>query len=367
MAAVISMPELKAFHDQICQYEFPEELFGVLTGSHEEKEREVTRLFRIWMAKYHVDLFNSKPEVLRHLAEEITRTINQFRDEAVKGIRENRYGAAVRKRRQNSLYEVSSGTRAYRVLAKLAAGTVADVFLAEYDIDGGVDHVCLKVVRDPADNNLMGNEWEILVAVKHKSLPTWHKTFVDSEHRVVTVLKYIDDGYDFISLREMERYKNGVPQEHGAWILQRSLSVLGYLHSQMVVKGNVEPSGCLVRVSNHNVFQIGFAFALRNPSARQHIGCITEPYSAPEVYRKARPLPTADIFGLGRSMMYLLGGDPESDYLPPSVDIRFANFLRSMTISDYYSRPGDAWELYPHWRDLRKQILGEETFLPFEV
>lgn len=363
-----SLDELRAFHDSICQVDRPEDLFVTARGETEVMQQEVQRCYREWIALYHPDLYCRQGALARHLADEIARCLHGLRDGAMQRIREGVFGQEAQAPGRPTTVVIRTPERDYRVAEKLAEGTVADVFLAECDTaDGGNESVCIKMARDPADNSLMRFEQGILREVKHKSMPCMVEGFTTGQGQAATVLRYLDGCLDLVALREHPRYRLGVPQEHVCWILERQLSVLGYLHVNMVVHGNIEPGNILVRPRDHNAFLVDFVFSVRNPTAADYIRCATEPFSAPEVLAKGPPLPTTDLFSLGQCMIHLLGGDPLTGAIPPQVDARLVHLLRHLVHPDPRLRAKDAWEMHAVLARSRTEVFGPRRFVEFPI
>ena len=327
-----SLEELRAFHDSICQESRPEDLFTTARGEAVDEEflqQEVQRCYREWIAAYHPDLYCHQGATARYLSGEIARCLHALRDAALQRIREGVFGRESPAGSRPTSVVIRTRDREYRVAEKLAEGTVADVFLGECDApEGGTEAVCIKMARDAADNALIRCEQGILRDVKHKSMPCMVEAFTTGDGRAATVLRYLEGSLDLVALREHPSYRAGVPQEHVCWMLERLLSVLGYLHVNVLVHGNLEPGNILVRPRDHNVFLVDFVFSVRNPTVDDYIRCATEPYCAPEVLEKRPPLPTTDLFSLGQCMIHALGGDPATGRIPAEVDARLVNLLR---------------------------------------
>jgi serine/threonine protein kinase len=265
-------------------------------------------------------------------ATEAFKLLKEMYSRAQDRIRLRQYGQPYNS--SSTAHTTTVGSRSYKVTRHMAQGDLAQIYLAEYDAAGGnVELATVKIVTDKADNDLMETEQKVLKLVKHKSLSTLLDTFKTSDARFATIYRYID-GYDLIALRRMDIYRQGVPLRHVCWILERLLSVLGFLHLNGVIHGNIEPGNVLVRPGDHNAFLIDLTFALIKPTRQDRYRGATEYYSAPELFADRAPLPTSDIYSLGKTIVYLLGGDVETNQLPASVDVRFKSFLSEMLHND---------------------------------
>jgi serine/threonine protein kinase len=82
-------------------------------------------------------------------------------------------------------------------------------------------------------------------------------------------------------------------------------------------------------------------------------------YSAPEVGKKLNAHPTSDLYSLGLCLMYLAGGEPSQDWLPPSLDIKVRGFIRCLLEKDRERRPKSAWDELERFKLIRKEVYGE--------
>jgi hypothetical protein len=93
---------------------------------------------------------------------------------------------------------------------------------------------------------------------------------------------------------------------------------------------------------------------------------LKSPFCAPEVIAAGEIGPWSDIYALGKTMIWLIGGDPVSNSIPTQVEPEFANFLLRMVHEDHYQRSTDCWELYEEQCRI-KDALWPRKFLHFDV
>jgi len=231
--------------------------------------------------------------------------------------------------------------------------------------------VVIKVARTTGDNHLLQNEVTTLRTLAAeasqyaKHLPEVLDQFRDREGRLATVQRRID-GLDLPSLRA--RFPKGLESTHVCWIFQRALSVLGYAHKQGILHGNIEPAHLLVRPRDHNVWLVDWCYAIARPRETGQAFRIHNPrYSAPEVAERRPPLPAADLYSLGATMIELLGGDPVSGALPPATPPALQRLLGFFVRPSAIRRPQDAWEMYQKLKTLREEMFGPHRFLALEL
>lgn len=265
-------------------------------------------------------------------------------------------------------FVVKTSDRSYRVYEVISEGDFCTSFRGEYDLPDprlGVEHVVVKINYDKDDNDLMLNEIDVLRSLRHRSLPSLLDQFSTTDGRIGIILEYMD-GVDLYKI--MDIYPGGLPQEHVCWILERALSVLGYLHSNLVIHGNIDPGTILVRAKDHHVFLVGYLLAVLDPLTGGQYKGATDGFSAPEVFEKQPPRPEADMYSLGKAMIFLLGGDVEDHSFPTYVDIRLKNFLLEFVRENDEERFSDAWKAWHLLKELRNTIFGpNREFQPLEL
>ncbi len=272
--------------------------------------------------------------------------------------------------RRGGPFIVRSGEHTYRVLRPVAEGDVATVYAGEReDGDGEVRRVAVKVARDPADNDLMGREARALrhfaedPGPQRKHLPELLDQFRTADGQLGSVLGWLD-AHDLHSVRE--KYPDGVPEEPATWIFRRTLSAIGFAHSRGVIHGNIEPAHIMVRAEDHNVFLVDWCYAAIKPAqSGDGFVLLNEVYSPPEVAERRPPIPPSDLYSLGKTMIFLLGGDPEAETLPERVDERVQRLVRYFIRKSPLQRPQDAWEMYDQLDVLRRELFGPHTFREF--
>jgi hypothetical protein len=88
-------------------------------------------------------------------------------------------------------------------------------------------------------------------------------------------------------------------------------------------------------------------------------------FSPPEIHTE-KIGPWSDVYSLGKLMIWLVGGDPETNQMPKAVDPRIQDFLLQMVQEDIYRRPSDCWELKTHFEQL-KDAMWERKYLMFDM
>lgn len=256
------------------------------------------------------------------------------------------------------LFELNVNEELYQFYWCVFEGEVGYIFKGASE----TDIAYLKIAINPTDNELIDNEYDVLSSLRHQSLPYVEQEIIINDSKAIIMREV--NGITMPKL--MKEYPNGIPAEHLMWMLERILSVTGFLHSNFVVHGNIKPENIIINKSNHNVTLLGLSFCIKNANsldARYKI--VNDLYTAPEVNKTTIVSPSSDIYSIGKIAIELLGGDIRTNEIPSSVDIRVKDFIRKMVNSKPDERPGDAWKLWTELREIRTEVFGVQRFKTF--
>lgn len=258
----------------------------------------------------------------------------------------------------------------YQDFEPLSAGDIAQLYRAR-QVSPSQMPVIVKLAGELADNAWLQHEATALhtlagnAAQYAKHLPTLLDQFRMDDGRLANVLAPCE-GYDLHALRQ--HFTQGLDAQHVFWIFRRALSVLGYAHSQGILHGNIEPAHIIVRPQDHNVWLVDWCYAVLRPKETgMGFRALNAGYSAPEVAERKAPLPAADLYSLGLTMLYLLGGDPAQQQIPPQTPEPLARLLRFLLRPSAIQRPQEAWVLYHELEVMREKIYGPHQFLELRV
>ena len=264
------------------------------------------------------------------------------------------------------------GANHYRLETRVTHGELAVIHHGRC-IEGphaGME-VAAKVAIDRADNDFMLAEIQALRLLargegrQRDQVPALLDLFHAGDGHAGVVLPWLT-GIDGRALRAC--FPAGVPPEHVIWIGRRLLSVVGFAHKLGVVHANIEPAHVLVRPHDHHVTLLDWCYSVVDaPRSRQGFRVYDPEYSAPEVAEKRPPLPTADMYSIGRCLLFLVGGDLASGSMPDGVPDRLQRFVRYLTRPSPLQRAQDAWEMFHELDRTRAAIYGEHRFVEFVV
>lgn len=269
-------------------------------------------------------------------------------------------------------FSITTPNGTYRATQFLAQGDVAMLYQGIGTAGSHAnENVVIKIAAEAQDNDLLVEEVRVLRTlqstedVQRKHLPKVFGEFKTPDGQAGTILSYLE-GYDLDQI--LERYPQGLPSEHVAWILARALSGLGFAHKHGILHGNIEPAHLIVRPRDHNVFVIDWTYAVVAPEKTgQGFRAHNPTYSPEEVVERKPPLPASDLYSLGKTMIFLLGGDVEQGTCPQHVDERFVRFVQFLCRKSPRQRAQDAWEAAQQLAQLRLEVFGEQRFLALEM
>lgn len=361
-------PELERIHREILKAVVPEDIFGSLSsGDVNDRLEKVRKTYWNLTKTVFPDHYRDDPENFK-MAEESYKQLNILARQARAKINGEDHT-----KEQDMGFIIKKPNREYHVNSKpIAEGDISMVYGGHYSGgENGADSIAVKVVKDSADVDLMRNEARIIKILQaepsnqSKHLPNLLDRFRTTDKRAGLIFSRFD-GHDFYSVRE--KYKDGIPQKHMVWMLNRLLSVLGYAHSKGVVHCNIEPTHLMIRSYDHNLCLLDWSYGVVNPFATgEGFKVFNEDFSAPEVREKKTPIPASDLYSAGKCMIYILGGDIKRDLMPNSVDARLQRFIKFFVIKSPIQRAQDAWEMREQLVELIEDLWGPRKFLDFEM
>lgn len=182
--------------------------------------------------------------------------------------------------------------------------------------------------------------------------------------RSANIIRQVNGNYTFKML--FEKFPNGIPPIHLAWIFDRLLGVLGYIHSCNIIHGGIDPSNIIVvdrdpdEIAHHRAMFTNFTFAISDAFSREYGYKGKNDFSPPELNRFAKPDPATDIYSLGLCVLKLSGGNVETKDFPVNMDHRIKDFLMKFIARNPKMRPRDAWQALHEFRQIRVRVFGKE-------
>lgn len=367
-------PELEKLAGLMRESRDPEDLFGVEPvvlprGAQLQKREETYRAFKnVTAARYLV------PED-QELARDLDRQLEAFYQRAKVRIEAGAYNLPGRGRPvpPMSLSRFfDAGSKRYYIGARFREGeetTLYHGYLASGESVLG--EVLLKVANSPDTSAFVEREANVLAILRQEeyretSYLPWPLDRFEAGDRRGLVLRRVD-GFNLREVREYPLHQAGLDPRDAAWMLSRTLAVMGLAHRYGVVHGRISPEHVLVEPATHLAMVVGWGGAALAPAqGGQRVLHPVPQFSAPEA---AEPTagPWSDVYSIGKTYLWLLGGDPESGSLPEHVDPRLAAFLREMVREDPRRRPEDCWQLFESFGHLKRELWGEPRWRHLEM
>lgn len=262
---------------------------------------------------------------------------------------------------------ISVGELECAVGPRLHEGRYSTVYRGRVRTPEGSGGVVLKVANAVSQNPYLFNEIRMLDILHRRDVGYWrHLPFMLGRfmagERVGIVERYFE-GLTLSELRDNRLHKQGLDQRHMVWVMDRMLGLLWYVHSIGVIHGQINPDRIRIRPSNHNAMLTGWGNAIYRPvTTGERVTPAGGVFEAPEVGEGGHVGPWTDIYSLGKTLIWLVGGNPQTNEIPDSVEDVLQRFLRNMVRKSPRARPQDAKQLYDAQNRI-KDSLWERRFL----
>jgi serine/threonine protein kinase len=259
----------------------------------------------------------------------------------------------------------------YAVGEQFHVGEHSKLFRGRMAILKGTAGVVVRIANTPDDNPFLFNEIRMLDLLHRQEVGYWRNVpymfgRFSAGDRVGIVLRYFA-GMTLTEVRANQLHKDGLDQRHVVWIMDRLLGLMWYYHSLGIVHGRIEPDRIRIRRSNHNALLTGWGQAVYRPAVtRERMLPTGSIFEAPEVRDRGEIGPWTDIYCLGKTLIWLIGGNVDTDEMPDTVEPKIRQFLRNMVWKNYKARPHDAQQLYEAQNRL-KDSLWPRQFIHLNI
>lgn len=238
----------------------------------------------------------------------------------------------------------------------IGSGDIADIYNSE-------NKAAIKIARSTRDTDLMERErfslkflhaWEKGDEFK-KYIPKVLDSF-DASGRSSTVLSLC---IDQMPLNDIAMAVKPLDFRHVVWMVNRTLSALGFIHSRGVIHGSVIPPHLLFGPKNHSLSLIDWCYSVTVES-KNKIPAISKDWErvyAPEAKRKVTPSAATDIYMLFSSLLAV-------GIKPPA---RFRPIFDWCLAASQLARPSDAFALQDRWLEAAKSEYGPPKYLELVI
>ncbi|MFA5020864.1 MAG: protein kinase, partial [Patescibacteria group bacterium] len=249
----------------------------------------------------------------------------------------------------------------YRLLAEIAEGGFGTTYRGEHILTG--QPVCLKHCHniDPEDNEILLQETIAMWDLRHFSIPAVRNIIKLEDGRLMLVMSFIPG----LTLEKVIERVGPLDPEHVAWITERILNALKYIHYHGVIHGDIKPQNIIIQNSTHTISIVDFGLSMIKPKSNSDNKGYTPYMASPEQINGSVLVPESDFYSLGVTMIYALSGDLQSvkhRSVPENVPDEICQFIRRLIVRDVLSRPN--WEtedLCDTIRNIRIKCFGRSS------
>jgi serine/threonine protein kinase len=227
----------------------------------------------------------------------------------------------------------------YEVVKFIAEGAMGRTYIVRHTLTKKL--ACLKACLSVGSEyeEIMLNEASAIWDIRHYAFPAVRDVLKLEDGAIAIAMSYVPGP----TLEQCVQHIGAVEPEHSAWILERLLAGLNYLHANGVIHGDIKPQNIIIQPDRHSAVLIDFGLAMIKPTGKDHNVGFTNHFSPPEqIATERKPLiPETDLYSLGMTMLYVLSGKriTRIDQLPRNVPTAFRNFIAKLIVPDINRRP----------------------------
>lgn len=253
---------------------------------------------------------------------------------------------------------------------------MAHCYMAETIGPAGNVKSFVKLARTPIDNDLIGAEATALTKLYHGGDPKrtmYYPELIDTFGAEVNgvkvranALRYLEG---FYNLEEVKRARpDGLDPLDAAWMWRRLLWAIDYAHSKGIVHGAVLPQNVMILPEQHGLVLVDWSYSVQQrgsayPALRAVVASRRSWYPR-DVLLKKPANPTTDIVMGARTLVYVMGGNPETGELPGTVPMKMRTYFEDLVARG----ASDVATAALRYEDLLKQLgrpYYPRTFRPF--
>lgn len=303
------------------------DFYALLEVSPRASAEVINAAFRVIMRARHPDAGASDGKTVRMLNEAHDTLCDVQRRAAYDATRTNQIG-------------VGKVIGEYRMLDLIAEGGIGKTYKGEHILTGMP--VCIKHCTeiDPVHEQILLEETRAMWDLRHYALPAARSLTKLDDDRLALVMSYIPGP----TLQQIVDKVGNLDPEHVAWIMERVLNALSYIHRHGVIHGDIKPQNIIVQPDRHMAVLIDFGLAMVKPTRDSTAKGYTQFFAPPEQEFESGSLrPETDFYSLGMTMIHALCGGQETPFLnkqvPRSTPAPLKEFLHVMVARDPASRP----------------------------
>jgi serine/threonine protein kinase len=242
----------------------------------------------------------------------------------------------------------------YRLLNVIAEGGFGVTYRAVHELLG--EEVCIKHSHDisPFHVQMALEEARVIWNLRHWAIPSIRDVIQLDDGNLAIVMSYIPGE----NLQTIIERKQRMKPESVCRIAERVLNVFAYFHDNKVIHGDVKPANIIIP-DGYRVVVVDYGLSINRPSSNSTAKGFTPAFASPEQLNNTPLLPESDLYSLGLTMIYALGGDPKAGTVPGDVPDPVCNFIKQLIRRDVSQRP--------HWDQEKTpcQMISDVRFEAF--
>ncbi len=374
---IITRSTLEAMAGAFGKATCPEEVFGTLIGSPDQKRAALKIQLRNFTRSCHPD---NALAADKELATQVFQSLAQWEDIARQKIESGTYGDKSVFPTPVAPYtpvEFVIRGKTLTLTSLIAEGVFTSVHSAEYDNDTE-GSLFVKYTRDASDNDLVEREFSVLTSFHLPGADPESEAFLVQQRAYVPYpvrsFSILDEDkakhranllrvpkgrcYTAQTLRK-EIFPAGIEPRHVWWIFRRLLLTLWMGHLKGYIHGGVTPDHVLVFPDEHGIVLLDWTCAAK--IGEEHVPAINpdfQEFYPPELLRKEAAAASADIFMAAATAINMLGGNPVTHHIPDTVAEPLRRALLSCLDPVARRRPQDAELFHNEFGNL----LGKRTY-----
>jgi serine/threonine protein kinase len=245
----------------------------------------------------------------------------------------------------------------YQILEEIAEGGFGKTYKGEHITLG--TPVCIKHASriSPQDEEILINEAKSIWDLRHFAIPAIRNILKLEDGSLALVMSYIPGP----TLEQIIEKNKKLDAEHVCWIAERCLNALMYLHYHGVVHGDVKPQNIIVQPESHTVVLVDYGLAAIKPTSHFSSPGYTPMFASPEQIKGMPLLPESDLYSLGMTMVFGLGGDLGTKNVPAETPDMVCDFIKKLIVYDVLGRPRwDKDNLIEELQEIRRESFGRD-------
>jgi serine/threonine protein kinase len=300
------------------------DLYQILQVNPRANLDVIEAAYKVLMKLYHPDTGNS-------IKGNTAKDINEAHDILSNVLSRKDYDKT---RNETNLKQVGP----YKILGMLAEGGFGRTYKAEHTILKTL--VCIKDCFNvsPENTQMLIDEAKCIWDLRHYALPTMRDVIQMDDGRVLLVMSYIPG----LTLEQTVKKHGRFDFESTAWITERIINGMNYLHRNGVVHGDIKPQNIIIQDDKHMAVLVDFGLSDVKPSSTSVSKGYTPFFASPEEISGKPLIPESDYYSLGMTVLYALSGGTEAverKMIPKDVPDVFCDFVKRLIARDVNSRP----------------------------